>query len=167
MFIRTLFTNFVLIGFIFLSSTQVGAQTPLEIEEALQNAQDQPWAVEVYYEIRDGHEQEFLDLYKKNHWPVLNAEIEDGSLISVEIHAQMFAPPGPHQWDFRVTQVFTNILYHHGLMDRKQEEIISRLYPDRELFDQQEAHRMQLVEYATILEGTRLSTTEWPTVNTQ
>lgn len=167
MFIRTLFTKFTLISFITLSSTLVGAQTPLEIEEALQNAQDQPWAVEVYYEIKDGHEQEFFDLYKKNHWPVLNAEIEDGSLISVEIHRQMFAPPGPHQWDFRVTQVFTNILYHHGLIDRKQEEISARLYPDYELFEQEEDHRMQLIEYATIIEGTRVTTDEWPTANTQ
>ena len=166
MIAHTKFTNLALFGFISLYSTLVAAQESLEMQEALHMAEEQPWAVEVYYIIRDGHEQEFLDLYKKNHWPVLNAEIEEGSLISVEIHAQMFAAPGPHQWDFRVTQVYTNILYHHGLIDRKQEEISSRLYPDRELFEQEEERRMQLIEYATILEGTRITTDEWATVNT-
>ncbi len=165
--VRIKLTNLALFCSITLCSKLVAAQESSDLQEALQMAEAQPWAVEVYYLIKDGHEQEFLDLYKKNHWPVLNAEIEDGSLISVEIHSQMFPTPGPHQWDFRVTQVFSNILYHHGFMDRKQDEIISRLYPNRELFDQEEEHRMQLIEYATMLEGTHISTAEWPTFNAQ
>ncbi|MDG2091604.1 MAG: hypothetical protein P8J61_11020 [Gammaproteobacteria bacterium] len=167
MHFRAFFRNLVAIGFMTSYSIHVIAQESSQMQEALQAAQNEPWAVEVYYEIRDGYEQEFLELYRKNHWPVLNGEIEDGSLISVEVHMQMFAQPGPHQWDFRVTQVFTNMLYHHGLLDRKQDEIISRLYPDRELFDEEESYREGLIEYATILEGTRISTDEWPTSNTQ
>jgi hypothetical protein len=167
MYFRAFFRSLVVIGFMSSYSIFAGAQESSEMQEALQVAQNEPWAVEVYYEIRDGYEQEFLELYRKNHWPVLNGEIEDGSLISVEVHMQMFSPPGPHQWDFRVTQVFTNMLYHHGLLDRKQDEIISRLYPDRDLFDEEEAYREELIEYATILEGTRISTDGWPTANTQ
>ncbi len=144
-----------------------GAQESLKLEEALRKAQEQPWAIEVYYEIKDGHEQEFMELYKKNHWPVLNAEIEEGSLISVDIDSQQLTPPGPHQWDFRVTMVFTNILYRYELLERPKEAIISRLYPDRELFDQEERRRIELVDYGYILDRTRLPTAEWRTEHPQ
>ncbi len=144
-----------------------GAQESSKLEEALQKAQKQPWAIEVYYEIKDGHEQEFLELYKKNHWPVLNAEIEEGSLISVDIDSQQLTPPGAHQWDFRVTMVFTNILYRYELLERPKEAIISRLYPDRERFEQEERRRLELIAYGYILDRTRISTADWPTQNLQ
>ena len=149
--------------FIVFHSMQVCADESLALEQALQKAQTQPWAIEVYYEIRDGYEQEFLELYKKNHWPVLSAEIDDGSLISVDIDAQQFAPPGGHKWDYRVTMVFTNILYRHEFLERSQEEIIDRLYPDRERFDLEERRRMEIIEYGYILDRTRLPTAEWAT----
>lgn len=160
-------SKFALIAFVTSYSALSGAEESIKLKEALRKAQEQPWTIEVYYKIKDGHEQEFLELYKKNHWPVLSAEIEEGSLISVEIDSQQFAPPGPHQWDFRVTMVFTNILYRHGLLERPKEEIVSRLYPNRELFDREEERRLRLIEYGYVIDRTRISTADWPTENPQ
>ena len=158
---------FALTAFVFLHSTRVSADEAEQLEQALKKAQEEPWAIEVYYEILDGYEQEFLELYRKNHWPVLYAEIEEGSLISVDIDTQQFAPPGGHKWDFRVTMVFTNILYRHEFIDRSQDAIIDRLYPDRALFDEEEQRRMELIDYGYILDRARLVTADWPTENTQ
>lgn len=160
-------SKLVLIAFVTLPSAFSAEEESTKLKEALRKAQEQPWTIEVYYLIKDGHEQEFLELYKKNHWPVLSAEIEEGSLVSVAIDSRQLTPPGPHQWDFRVTMVFTNILYRHELLERPKEEIISRLYPDRELFEQEEEHRLRLIEHGYILDRTRISTADWPTENPQ
>lgn len=152
----------VLLGCIaLLAAHAVAAQDAAELQQALQRVQDQPWAIEVYYEVKDGYEEEFLELYKRNHWPVLQAEIEEGSLVSVEVDSQWFPPPGKHQWDFRVTMVFSNILYRHELLDRRQDEIEQRLFPDQERFEREERRRLDLVDVLYIVDRTRLSTADW------
>jgi hypothetical protein len=142
-------------------SRHLSAQDGTELQQALRKAQQEPWAIEVYYEVRDGYEDEFLELYKRNHWPVLQAEIEDGSLVSVDIDTQWFPPPGKHQWDFRVTMVFSNLLYRHELLDRKQDEIVARLFPDMERFEKEERRRFDLVDVLYIVDRKRLSTADW------
>jgi len=152
----------LLLGFSALIGAEcVGAQDPTELQEALRKAQEQPWAIEVYYEVKDGYEEEFLELYKRNHWPVLQAEIEEGSLVSVDVDTQWFPPPGKHQWDFRVTMTFSNILYRHDMLDRNQDEIVARLFPDSERFEEEERRRFDLVDVLYIVDRTRVSTTDW------
>ena len=36
-----------------------------------QGAPDQPYTMEYYYKAQWGHQQEFLDLFLKNHYPLL------------------------------------------------------------------------------------------------
>ncbi|HEV2326632.1 MAG TPA: hypothetical protein VGS10_22015, partial [Terracidiphilus sp.] len=31
----------------------------------------QPYTIEYYYKVQWGHQQEFLDLFLRNHWPLL------------------------------------------------------------------------------------------------
>jgi hypothetical protein len=37
---------------------------------------DKPFVVEYYYKAKWGHAEEFLKLFKKNHYPVLKKEME-------------------------------------------------------------------------------------------
>jgi hypothetical protein len=40
-----------------------------------QNAADQPYVMEYYYKVQWGHQQEFLQLFLKNHYPLLRKEV--------------------------------------------------------------------------------------------
>ena len=46
---------------------------------------DQPYSIEYYYKVQWGHQQEFLQLFLKNHYPLLKKTIESGRMISVKI----------------------------------------------------------------------------------
>ncbi len=41
-----------------------------------QGAADQPYVMEYYYKVQWGHQQEFLQLFLKNHYPLLKREID-------------------------------------------------------------------------------------------
>jgi hypothetical protein len=43
----------------------------------------QPFAIEYYYKAKWGHAEEFLALFKKNHYPVLKKEMELGRMLKV------------------------------------------------------------------------------------
>src|SRR6476469_4333125 len=49
-----------------------------------QNAADQPYVMEYYYKVQWGHQQEFLQLFLKNHYPLLRKEVESGRMLSVK-----------------------------------------------------------------------------------
>ncbi len=44
-----------------------------------QGAADQPYTVEYYYKVQWGHQQEFLDLFLKNHYPLLKKIVSTGA----------------------------------------------------------------------------------------
>ena len=44
---------------------------------------DQPYTVEYYYKVQWGHQQEFQDLFLKNHYPLLKKVVESGRMLSV------------------------------------------------------------------------------------
>ena len=44
---------------------------------------DKPFIVEYYYKTKWGHADEFLKLFKKNHYPLLKKEVEMGRLLKV------------------------------------------------------------------------------------
>ena len=46
---------------------------------------DQPYTVEYYYKVQWGHQQEFQQLFLKNHYPLLKKNIESGRVLSVKI----------------------------------------------------------------------------------
>src|ERR1039457_3967419 len=50
-----------------------------------QSAADQPYSMEYYYKAQWGHQQEFLQLFLKNHYPLLQKNIESGRMLSVKI----------------------------------------------------------------------------------
>ena len=50
-----------------------------------QSAANQAYTMEYYYKTQWGHQQEFLQLFLKNHYPLLQKEVEQGRLLSVKI----------------------------------------------------------------------------------
>jgi hypothetical protein len=123
---------------------------------------DQPFTVEYYYRIKWGYEDEWMSLYQKNHWPILMAEMENGDILDVNLRRPRNLAPESHRWDVRVTITFKNILIPHGMTDRNREPIAARLYPDRELFEEEEKRRFELLDGLMNIEITSVDTGNWP-----
>jgi hypothetical protein len=69
---------------------------------------DKPFVVEYYYKSKWGHADEFLKLFKKNHYPVLKKEMEMGRIAKVWMDQPRYHTTEDGRWDFRVTIVFKN-----------------------------------------------------------
>lgn len=69
---------------------------------------DAPYAVEYYYKTQWGHQKEFLDLFLKNHFPLLRKLVDLGRVISVKIETPAYHTTEDGRWDYRVTIVWKN-----------------------------------------------------------
>src|SRR5437773_7449968 len=73
-----------------------------------QSAANQPYTMEYYYKTQWGHQQEFLQLFLKNHYPLLRKVVESGRMISVRIETPANHMTEDARWDYRVTIKFKN-----------------------------------------------------------
>src|SRR5260370_7522818 len=64
-----------------LWSTTLGAGAKQSAMAA--ESKEQPFVIEYYYKAKWGHAEEFLALFKKNHYPVLKKEIELGRILKL------------------------------------------------------------------------------------
>ncbi len=73
-----------------------------------QGAADQPYTMEYYYKVQWGYQQEFLQLFLKNHYPLLKKIVESGRALSVKIETPANHMTEDARWDYRVTIRFKN-----------------------------------------------------------
>src|SRR5205807_7482535 len=69
---------------------------------------EQPYVIEYYYKAKWGHAEEFLALFKKNHYPVLKKEIELGRMLRVSMTVPRYHTTEDGRRDYRVTTVSKN-----------------------------------------------------------
>lgn len=112
------------------------AQTPPRAE--------QPYVVEYYYQTRWGHADEFIRLFRKNHYPVLRKEMESGRILSVTAIAPRFHGTEDRRWDYRVTIVFRNAQVASE-PDPNAQAIVRQLFPDQETFRREEQRRFEIL----------------------
>ena len=107
-------------------------------------AADQPYVMEYYYKTQWGHQQEFLDLFKKNHYPLLLKGVESGRMLSVKIETPANHMPEEARWDYRVT-----ILYKNSTLgttsDPGEEALMKTLWPDQETYKREEQRRFEIL----------------------
>ena len=107
-------------------------------------AQGRPFAVEYYYKARWGFAEEFLALFRKNHWPVLRKPVESGRLLRVTAVRPRYHAPEEGRWDYRVTIVFRDVA---AAFDASAEEGLKRqLFPDQEAFRREEQRRFEILQ---------------------
>ena len=114
------------------------------LSSSAQDPLDEPYAVDYYYKARWGHAGEFLELYKKNHYPILQRQVETGRFLSVSAVQPRYHPTEEGRWDYRVTIVFRDVAAAHD--PGNEEEIILELYPDQETFRQEEQRRFEILD---------------------
>ncbi len=105
---------------------------------------DQPYAIEYYYKAKWGHAEEFLALFKKNHYPVLKKEMELGRMLKVSMVTPRYHMTEDSRWDYRVTIVFKNAAIANDNFDSSG--IIKQLYPDQETYKKEEQRRFEILD---------------------
>ncbi len=108
------------------------------------DGKDQPFVIEYYYKAKWGHAEEFLALFKKNHYPVLKKEIELGRMLKVSMAVPRYHTTEDGRWDYRVTIVFKNAAIANDNFDSSA--LIKQLYPDQETYKKEEQRRFEILE---------------------
>jgi hypothetical protein len=108
------------------------------------DGKDQPFLIEYYYKAKWGHAEEFLALFKKNHYPVLKKEIELGRMLKVSMTVPRYHTTEDGRWDYRVTIVFKNAMIANDNFDSSA--LIKQLYPDQETYKKEEQRRFEILE---------------------
>jgi hypothetical protein len=97
--------SLVLLFLVALFSVNLAAQQPASAPTApvaAASGADQPFVVEYYYKTKWGHADEFITLFKKNHLPLLQKQIELGRLLQVTATAPRYHTTEDGRWDYRV-----------------------------------------------------------------
>jgi hypothetical protein len=105
---------------------------------------DKPYVMEYYYKTHWGHQEEFLELFKKNHYPVLQSEVAMGRVLSVRLDTPAYHMPEQERWDYRVTIVFKNAQAAFTPVD--EHAIQLKLYTDQATFKREEQRRFEILE---------------------
>jgi hypothetical protein len=104
---------------------------------------DRPYVVEYYYKAKWGYADEFIRLFKKNHYPVLKKEKELGRILQVSATGPRFHATEDGRWDYRVTIVWKNIGVTNDGFDAQP--LIKQLFPDQETFKKEEQRRFEIL----------------------
>jgi hypothetical protein len=109
-----------------------------------QNAADQPYFMEYYYKVQWGHQQEFLQLFLKNHYPLLRKEVESGRMLSVKIETPSNHMTEDARWDYRVTIRFKNSTVA-TTANPNEEAMTRQLWPDQDTYKREEQRRFEIL----------------------
>ena len=101
------------------------------------------FTIENYYKVKWGYADEFINLWKVNHYPLLKKAIDKGDIISVEAEKPKLHSGEDTRFDFKVTIVFKNEKLAFDPNLTKQYE--KQLYPDLEKLKNDEQHRFELL----------------------
>jgi hypothetical protein len=101
------------------------------------------FTVENYYRVKWGFADEFIQLWKTNHYPLLKKAAEAGDIISIVAEKPILHSGEDTRWDFRVIITFKNasLAFDHGLTERYKKQ----LYPDLAKLAKEEKYRFQLL----------------------
>lgn len=124
----------VMVG-IGLAGISVPAQT---------TAAGQPFVVEYYYKTKWGHADEFLTLFKKNHYPLLKKEIEMGRMLKVWVDQPRYHTTEDRRWDYRVTIVFKNATVANEPFD--EDLLKKQVFPEQAAYQREEQRRFEILD---------------------
>lgn len=109
-----------------------------------QGSAGQPYTIEYYYKVQWGHQQEFLDLFLKNHYPLLKKIETTGRILSVKIESPAYHTTEDGRWDYRVS-----IRYKDSTAattaNPDEEAFIKQLWPDQATYKREEQRRFEIL----------------------
>jgi hypothetical protein len=109
-----------------------------------QGGADQPYTVEYYYKVQWGHQQEFLQLFLKNHFPLLKKIQSTGRILSEKIETPAYHTSEELRWDYRVTIRYKNSTVA-TTANPDEEGFIKELWPDQATYQKEEQRRFEIL----------------------
>jgi hypothetical protein len=107
-------------------------------------AVEKPFVIEYYYKTKWGHADEFITLFRKNHYPLLKKEVEMGRLLRVSAVAPVYHTTEDGRWDYRVTIVYKNATVANDGYDSSA--LQKQLFPDQDTYKKEEQRRFEILE---------------------
>jgi len=107
-------------------------------------SEEKPFTVECYYRAKWGYANEFLALFKKNHYPLLKKEMEMGRILKVSGATPIYHMPEDGRWDYRVTIVYKNASVAHDNFDSAP--VLKQMFPDQDTYKKEEQRRFEILE---------------------
>lgn len=104
---------------------------------------DRPVTAAYFYRIRWGHVDEWLELYERNHLPVLRAQIETGRILETRTYVPRFHGDGRADWNVMVTITWRDWA---AIEEHSDGDLVRRLYPDQDRFRAEEQRRFELLD---------------------
>jgi len=130
---------------IVLLAAVAGLSTSLFAQGApAQSNEGAPYTIEYYYKCQWGHQQEFLDLFLKNHWPLLKKIETTGRIVSLKIESPAYHTTEDGRWDYRVTIVYKNSTVATS-SNPDETAIIKELWPDQDTYKKEEQRRFEIL----------------------
>ena len=122
-----------------------GFSTPLFAQGAPpQSSAGQPYIIEYYYKCQWGHQQEFLSLFLKNHYPLLKKIQSTGRILSLKIESPAYHTTEDGRWDYRVTIVYKDSTAA-TTSNPDEEAFIKEMWPNQETYKNEEQRRFEIL----------------------
>ena len=118
---------------------------------------NEKFTIENYYKVKWGYANEFIELWKKNHHPLLKKAREKGDILAITAEKPMLHSGEDTRWDFKVTIVWKNAELGVGKEDPTL-RYKSKLFPDTAQLDKDEQYRFSLLiaHWDVIVESIKL-----------
>jgi hypothetical protein len=94
-----------------------------------------------FYTVKWGYQNEFLDLFQKNHYPLLEAQRKAGRFVSIRTFVPENHGDGRADWTFAV-ELVQRVGFTGG---PSEDELMQKLYPDQATFRKEEQRRFELL----------------------
>jgi hypothetical protein len=96
-----------------------------------------------FYRVKWGFQDEFVDLFQKNHYPILKAQLGT-RLTALNVYVPTYHGDGRADWTFAVAITYKDIATMTG--PSPEAEIARKLYPDQERFRKEEQRRFEILD---------------------
>jgi len=106
-------------------------------------AQEESFTVEYYYKIKWGYANDFIDLWKKNHYPLQKKALENGEILNITAEKPIMHSGEDTRWDFKVTVVYKNAIL--GIGHEVTDQYKKQLYPNLDKLTKDEKYRFELI----------------------
>jgi hypothetical protein len=127
-----------------LSMMAVASAAPLPDQApAAQSTSTGERTVWYFYRVKWGYQEEFVDLFRRNHLPVLKAQIP-ARITSVRTYVPTYHGDGRADWTFAVEITYRDAAALVGPSD--EEALQRKLFPDRAKFLKEEQRRFEILD---------------------
>lgn len=104
---------------------------------------DNSITVAYFYRVKWGSHDEWLELFRRNHWPILREGVREGRMLDVKLFGPRFHGDGRADWDLMVTITYRDWA---AVEAHAEPGLAERLFPDRQRYEAEEQHRFELLE---------------------